>query len=303
MKKKFPSLKESGKRLLKLFFILSVSCIFWGLLTTSFFGLSIDPQSPISKVSLISYLAGKKAEYHRASKDAVYQEWVARFPEIEQAKNGKEMLSKVVVYKEKVKSYEMLGEFSDSILLEFSLIVGIIHVILSLARYSLRNVANIGWIAFTVGGYLYFPIVLKATSIIEFLGWVPSQIAATVGIQLIYGGIGFAVIAALIQHRFKGLKEITQLVQVFADILSYLRLYALALASSIMAHTFNDLGINTGLVPGLVIILVGHLVTLVLGTQGGIIHGLRLNFIEWYHYSFEGEGRLFNPLRKLKDLY
>jgi len=33
--------------------------------------------------------------------------------------------------------------------------------------------------------------------------------------------------------------------------------------------------------------------------MSGVIHGLRLNFIEWYHYSFEGDGKLFNPLKKI----
>jgi len=34
--------------------------------------------------------------------------------------------------------------------------------------------------------------------------------------------------------------------------------------------------------------------------MGGVIHGLRLNFIEWYHYSFDGDGKLFDPLKLLK---
>ena len=37
-----------------------------------------------------------------------------------------------------------------------------------------------------------------------------------------------------------------------------------------------------------------------LGLMSGIIHGLRLNFLEWYHYCFEGGGRLFKPLKRLK---
>ena len=134
----------------------------------------------------------------------------------------------------------------------------------------------------------------------EFLGIIPKTTAETVGIQLVYGGIGVAVVFALIQKRLKGIAEITQIIQVFADILSYLRLYALALASTIMARTFNDMGLGIGLVLGSVIILLGHSINILLGTMGGVIHGLRLNFIEWYHYSFEGEGRLFNPLRKLR---
>jgi len=39
---------------------------------------------------------------------------------------------------------------------------------------------------------------------------------------------------------------------------------------------------------------------MVLSVIGGIIHGLRLNFIEWYHYSFDGGGKQYNPLRKME---
>ncbi len=300
LKKKLPNLKGSGKRFLKLFFMLATSCIIWGVLTTSFFGIEIAPSNPISKFSLIGHIAGKKAEFHKKQNDEVHQEWVKKFPSVGTAKTGQEMLQKAVQEKGGIKSYDMLNDFSDNILLEFSLLAGVIHISCSLLRYLRRSWANIGWVAFAVGGYLYFPISLSATSLVEFLGWIPKDTAATVGLQLLYGGIGAAVVLALFQKKLKGIGEITQVIQVFADILSYLRLYALALASTIMARTFNEMGVTIGLVGGSVIILAGHAINLTLGTMGGVIHGLRLNFIEWYHYSFEGEGKLFNPLRKLR---
>lgn len=65
-----------------------------------------------------------------------------------------------------------------------------------------------------------------------------------------------------------------------------------------MAETFNRMGIDLGLFFGIIVILGGHGINFVLGTMGGVIHGLRLNFIEWYHYSFDGGGKLFKPLRR-----
>lgn len=300
LKKKFPDLKGGAKRFLKLLFILSISCVAWGILTTSFFGTEISPKSPISKFSLLNHMAAKKAEYHSAQNDATHKEWLEKFPSIAGVKSGKEILAKAHKIKDGRIQYVMLDQYSNNILLEFSLLVGVLHISLSLLRYFRRNLANLGWVFFAIGGYLYFPVALNATSIIEFLGLIPKTIAETIGLQLLYGGIALAVVLALIQKRLKGLGEITQVISVFADILSYLRLYALALASSIMARTFNDMGMGIGLVVGSVVILLGHSVNLLLGTMGGVIHGLRLNFIEWYHYSFEGEGRLFNPLRRLR---
>jgi V/A-type H+-transporting ATPase subunit I len=132
------------------------------------------------------------------------------------------------------------------------------------------------------------------------MGWISKPIATDVGLQMVYVGLALAVVLALIQKKLHGLHEVMNVITVFADVLSYLRLYALALAATIMAETFNKMGLEVGLVFGVLIILAGHTVNIVLGVQGGIIHGLRLNFIEWYHYSFTGGGRLFRPLHKLK---
>ena len=139
-------------------------------------------------------------------------------------------------------TYKALDAFSDSILLEFSLLIGMIHISLSLLRYFWRHWAAIGWVTFIVGGYLYFPSILKATSIVNFLGIVDKTTATQVGLQLIYTGIAAALFLALLQKRLKGIGEIANIIQVFADVLSYLRLYALALAGAIMAETFNDIG-------------------------------------------------------------
>jgi V/A-type H+-transporting ATPase subunit I len=300
LKKKFPKLKGSGKRFLKLSLILSCACVIWGVVTSSYFGMRLSPSNPLSKVSFIHYLVEKKADYHLQAKDDVYQTWSKDYPSLSSATTGDQMIEGATSTKGNRTTYDMLGEFANNIILEFSLLVGVIHIALSLLRYSVRNWASIGWMGFLFGGYLYFPSMLNATSLVHFWLGVDKTQAAEVGIQLLYGGVGFAVLAALIQRRLSGLTEILNAVQVFADVLSYLRLYALALAASIMAETFNDIGMSVGFAAGALVILAGHTVNILLGTQSGVIHALRLNFIEWYHYSFEGGGRLFNPLKKIK---
>ncbi len=91
-----------------------------------------------------------------------------------------------------------------------------------------------------------------------------------------------------------------RLIEVFADVLSYLRLYALALAGSIVANTFNGFGMKMNIFFGVIVIIAGHTLNLSLSIMGGVIHGLRLNFIEWYHYSFDGGGKRHRPLALLK---
>jgi V/A-type H+-transporting ATPase subunit I len=300
LKYKFPQAKGASKRFFKLALALSVSCIIWGVAISSFFGLDFSPESKISKYSALGYLAKKKAEYHIVEKDDVYNYWVKKIPTLSETKNADEFLMKATKEENGRVGYIAYDEFKDNILLELSLLLGVIHVSLSLLRNLKRHLAGIGWLAFLVGGYLYFPSILHCTSLLNFLEVIDKPLATKVGLQLIYGGIGVAVLLAFIQKRFKGFSEIAAVVQIFADVLSYLRLYALALAGAMLASTFNDLGRAVGLVAGGVVILFGHLVNIQLGTMAGVIHGLRLNFIEWYHYSFEGGGKLFRPLKKLK---
>jgi V/A-type H+-transporting ATPase subunit I len=302
LKWKYPRLAGMGRRFVKLTLILASSCIVWGALTSSYFGIEISPQNPLRKYSLIHWLATKKADYHLKEKDDVYEEWVKEFPEAASAPDGTQFLLKTTADQKGKLEYEALDTFNDNILMEFSLLAGILHVSLSCLRYARRNWAQIGWIVFMIGGYLFFPKILNATTIGNFTGLISKGVAYPLGEQMVYGGMVIAFVLAFFQKRWGALHELTNVIQVFADVLSYLRLYALALAGMIMADTFNTIGVNAGLFAGFLIILIGHLNTIVLSIMGGVIHGLRLNFLEWYHYCFEGGGRVFNPLnlRKFK---
>lgn len=302
MKWKLKHLTGAGRRFLKLVFILSFFCIGWGLFTASFFGIEIGPDNPYRKLSPIHYLAQQKAEYHLEVKDDVYQTWVKEYPKVAEAKDGHEFLTTIKETREGKVKFLAMTEFYDNILMELSLLVGMIHIILAFAKQILRNWAGFGWILFIIGGYLFFPSIVNATTLINVLGIVSKPVAFKIGEQLLYGGIGLAILAAFIQKRWGFAHEIMNVVQIFADILSYLRLYALALASMIVADTFNAIGLSIGLVVGIVIIIFGQGVNLLLATMGGVIHGLRLNFLEWYHYCFEGGGKLFNPLRLIKKI-
>ena len=288
------------KRFIKLIFFLSCSCIVWGGLTGSFFGLSVSPDNVLDKTIVMNFLAKKKAEYHLSQKDEIYQYWQKKYPKLAQVKKGEDFLSYVVTIEDGEKKYEALNALKDDILMEFSLLIGAIHISISFIRYLRRNWAGIGWIFFIIGGYLYFPSIVGANSFVYYLHILSKDMSIDIGKYILFIGIGLAILLALLQKKIKGIMEVTNVIQVFADILSYLRLYALGLAGMIMATTFNGIGQALPLAVGVLVIIVGHAVNILLCIMGGVIHGLRLNFIEWYHYSFEGDGKLFKPLRMIK---
>lgn len=292
---------EMLQRMMKLFFMISSACIIWGILIGSYFGIHLSMDNPLQKFSVLQELIVKKADYHLQQKDDVYEHYLPKIPKGTTIDTPKQFL--LSIKKEKAGSpvYAISEEFNNSILMEIAILTGAIHIIISLSRYLRRNWASFGWILFIIGSYLYLPSMMSdATSLINFLGIVPKKLAKDIGLQLLITGVILAWVLALIQHKKKGLEEPLKSIQIFADILSYLRLYALSLAGIIMAATFNEMGREVGYAFGFFIIVLGHTVNMSIAIMGGFIHGLRLNFLEWYHYSFEGGGKLFNPLRILK---
>jgi V/A-type H+-transporting ATPase subunit I len=154
------------------------------------------------------------------------------------------------------------------------------------------------------GAFLYFPKIVEADSMAQYIRAFENVDVSKFGSQLLMIGMPLVLILALIQEKLKGLLVIMKVIEVFADTLSYLRIYALGLAGMIMAATFNNMGelVGGGVIGGLVIFF-GHTINMSLAIMGGILHGLRLNFLEWYHHSFEGGGKRFNPLKLfIKDM-
>ncbi len=294
---KYPNLKGAAKRFLDLSTVLFVGCVVWGTLMTSFFGMQIAVDNPLRKVSLVQWLAEKKAAYHLLHKDEVAEEWLKKYPELKEVKDSHEFVSY------SPKSGEppvILNKLTDNIMFELALFIGVVHLILSLVRYSLRNWHHVGWIAFLIGAYLYFPYYLKTPSLLNYVGGINLEKGGLFGFQIMIAGIGVAWVLSIIKHGWTGIFEITVLIQIFADTLSYLRLYALGLAGAIVGSTINEIASGMPLIVGILLVLISHFINIILGTMSGVIHGLRLNFLEWYHYSFEGGGKQFLPLKLIK---
>lgn len=90
------------------------------------------------------------------------------------------------------------------------------------------------------------------------------------------------------------------------DTLSYIRLFALGISSSVLGLVFNDLAMNmSGDIPGvkqlvmLIILVFGHSVNLFMAGLGSFVHPMRLTFVEFYkNAGFEGGGKKYQPFKK-----
>jgi V/A-type H+-transporting ATPase subunit I len=201
-------------------------------------------------------------------------------------------------------------------MMRLSVGVGVVHLVMAnLVRARglwprAQMLVPIGWILVAVGGYVLW-LGLSAAG----LSAADAELAQTLG----YGGIGLGLtlvfftgsvrpitgVGSVLMRGVDGLIALTQVTKIFGDTLSYLRLFALGLASASLALTFNDLARQVGAqVPGLglllqiLLLLIGHGLNLALGLVSGVVHGLRLNYIEFYNWALSGEGYPFRPFKK-----
>ena len=102
----------------------------------------------------------------------------------------------------------------------------------------------------------------------------------------------------------KGGYELYGIVQLFADVLSYSRLLALGLATSVIATVVNTIAVMTYGIPFIgpvlmvMVLIGGHLGNLVLNCLSGFIHTSRLQFVEFFGKFYQGGGKSFRPFQR-----
>ena len=195
-----------------------------------------------------------------------------------------------------------------------ALIVGIVHLCLAMVvktynETKVKGFANSlgtwGWTLLIVGG--------TAVGALALIGVLDKDLTKWIIIALgVVSAAGIFLLNDLHRNPLinigSGLWETYNTVTgLLGDVLSYLRLYALGLAGSMLGKAFNDiggmiLGDGSNLVlwiPFILIVLVGHTLNIAMAALGAFVHPLRLNFLEFFKNSgYEAAGRNYNPLKK-----
>lgn len=125
--------------------------------------------------------------------------------------------------------------------------------------------------------------------LLDFLpeGFMTPAIATTiVGVVLLSASLGWMGI-------FLGPIEFLGLV---GNVLSYLRIAAIGLASVYLAKVANSMAGFTGsVIVGLILAILIHSLNLVMGAFSPTIHSLRLHYVEFFRKFYEGGGRPYEP--------
>jgi len=186
-----------------------------------------------------------------------------------------------------------------------SVIIGVLHIVLANVMNAVRHgwspaaLAPLGWASAILGGFLWAASNPLQLNLLQTGGMVLLALGAL--LIFLFSGVGQRPLKRIVS----GLFAFTKITAAFGDVLSYLRLFALGLASASLAAAFNDMAgqvhgavAGGGLLLALLVLLIGHTLNFVLSLSSAVIHGMRLNLIEFFNWSLTEEGKAFQPFRK-----
>ena len=183
-------------------------------------------------------------------------------------------------------------------------------------RRSLKMLGDIGSILQLFGIYYLVLSLVVNPEVFSFSLVISGIPIGTVALVLI--GLGFVLSFVfsnyegnVIKSILASLKNIVSVllgvVNVFSDIVSYIRLWAVGLAGAAIAATVNELagpllGNFLFMIIAIVLLVFGHGLNMILNVLSVIVHGIRLNTLEFSsHLDMSWSGHKFKPFNEQTD--
>lgn len=192
--------------------------------------------------------------------------------------------------------------------------LGVLHILFGVALKMKVAFSRGDWQSAIFDSFSWILIVvgLIVFAVPSAVQGVPAVIS-TVGLGM--AGLGAVMILLFkgrasknpIMRTLSGLGELYQVTGYLSDILSYARLFALGIATGVIASVFNELCKMLMGSPILVLRILGIIVAsallvalhgfnVAINTLGAFVHCARLQYVEFYGKFYEPGGRAFKPL-------
>lgn len=176
-----------------------------------------------------------------------------------------------------------------------------------------KSLGDIGSLLQLIGMFWIVLSMVVNGKVFQMMGTIGSVPVGTIEISLI--GIGFALsfifsnyegsIGASILESCKNIISVLLgIVNVFSDIVSYIRLWAVGLAGAAISNTVNTmagpiLGHAILFIAAVALLVFGHGLNMILNLLSVIVHGVRLNTLEFStHLGVSWSGTKYEPFKE-----
>jgi V/A-type H+-transporting ATPase subunit I len=260
----FGKIKSKGNKAaqpgLNLLLIMSTATVIFGILTGNFFGIPIEKLPGWLQAMSSPYMTGKQGDMWNSDLAA---------------------------------NHIMFICFS----------IAVVHLSLAHLWNIVRKInspaflVDLGWLFCTWSLYtIVLELVLSVTVVAPF---------KMVQIPLLGTGAVLVGVGLFLTKQYIGIVTLfLDVISNFVDIISYIRLYAVGAASLAVAQAFNGMALGDNLdgqftFGAALILLAGHVLNIVLAAMGVMVHGIRLNTLEFSgHAGVEWAGTHFNAFKK-----
>lgn len=192
--------------------------------------------------------------------------------------------------------------------------LGVAHIMGAVRnRRSVKLLGDVGSLLQLVGiYYLVLSLVVNA-EVFSFglvIGAVPvgkvaiALIAVGFVLSFVFSNYAGSIFKSILASVKNIVSVLLGVVNVFSDIVSYIRLWAVGLAGAAIAATVNELagplfGKFLFMILAIVLLVFGHGLNMILNILSVIVHGIRLNTLEFSsHLDMSWSGHKFKPFKE-----
>lgn len=193
-------------------------------------------------------------------------------------------------------------------MLAVAIVMGCIQLLVGYAMYSIKMFKKKDYASAILDVVFIYTLFIGVGLWALGLLILKNKTLQSVGIYMLLGSLVGIVLTAghaqkgILKKIITGFSGLYGLVNILSDVLSYIRLFGLGLASGAIALAFNSLGGLLFQIPyvgypiGIIILIPLHAFNLALSLLSAYVHNARLQFIEFYGKFYDGGGRLFRPM-------